>query len=430
MTGEIVFYLYHDKIELLGNTFTAGELTEDFLNCDPESYAPMHEKIVQVSKLERTFEDTKELSVWLELNEELIALSELLCRYKVFDILLKKDSDLFRAVREAGSREHPIRLPEVRLLSELEMQQAIERGRQLLSLNEVDETPEPELPYETKAPSCFEIEYDPEFLFANGFSPFAWRLYQRTIQRYRSYLHDLRAFNGTIRNFIKFALSKLRHNCPENYAGMLYAYYNDSRIAQKLIVNPRHNRGDRYRMHELYQVTYVPRLLPDGSASICQENRTDSLQALLQADYMLCLNSGYNIRRCLVCGRYFLLKSGVHALYCENTCPYDPRFTCRQFGTVEVKRELARDVPKLDIWRKAHGRITKDMQRGNISREAARMAKDYARDLLYDAMRDPDWSLERFEEALTPEKLYTACFITRTTRQRGRPPKEKAGDAP
>ena len=44
----------------------------------------------------------------------------------------------------------------------------------------------------------------------------------------------------------------------------------------------------------------------------------------MKADYMLALNSGHNIRRCIICGRYFLLKSGVHALYCEGACPHAP----------------------------------------------------------------------------------------------------------
>ena len=35
---------------------------------------------------------------------------------------------------------------------------------------------------------------------------------------------------------------------------------------------------------------------------------TDSLQALMKADYMLALNSGHNIRRCIICGKYFMLK--------------------------------------------------------------------------------------------------------------------------
>ena len=44
--------------------------------------------------------------------------------------------------------------------------------------------------------------------------------------------------------------------------------------------------------HDAYELSYVPRPLPDGSVAICQEHVTDSLQALMKADYMLALNSG------------------------------------------------------------------------------------------------------------------------------------------
>lgn len=84
-----------------------------------------------------------------------------------------------------------------------------------------------------------------------------------------------------------------------------------------------------------------------GSMAICQEHVTDSLQALMKADYMLAPNSGHNIRRCIICGKYFMLKSGVHALYCEGACPHAPGYTCRQFGTVEVQKELAKNNPKV-----------------------------------------------------------------------------------
>ena len=84
---------------------------------------------------------------------------------------------------------------------------------------------------------------------------------------------------------------------------------------------------------------------------------TDSVQALLKADYMLVLNSGYNIRRCVICNRYFLLKSGAHALYCDGASPYDPRYSCRQFGTFEIQKELARDNPKIAAKNRAFARI-------------------------------------------------------------------------
>lgn len=177
-------------------------------------------------------------------------------------------------------------------------------------------------------------------------------------------------------------------------------------------------------------LSYVPRELPDGSVAICQEHVTDSLQALMKVDYMLALNSGHNIRRCIICGKYFMLKSGVHALFCEGACPHAPGYTCRQFGTVEVQKELSRDIPKVKAKLTAFSRITKDMQRGAISQEDARRVKDYVRDLLYDALRDPNTAVEDFTEDIVTERVYKYCQIARASKPRGRPPKSKAGDAP
>lgn len=75
-----------------------------------------------------------------------------------------------------------------------------------------------------------------------------------------------------------------------------------------------------------------------------------------------------------------------------------------------------------------HGLLAILMQRGAISQEDARKAKDYVRDLLYDALRDANISVEAFEQRISSERVYQHCGITRTANPRGRPPKEKAGE--
>ncbi len=116
------------------------------------------------------------------------------------------------------------------------------------------------------------------------------------------------------------------------------ASHNDERIAEKLIVNPIRNNGDCYTTHDAYELP-MPRPLPDGNCRHLSEHVTDSLQALMKADYMLALKQGTTSNRCIICGRYFLLKSGVHALYCEGACPHvlpatpagsSARWSCRR----------------------------------------------------------------------------------------------------
>ncbi len=428
MDGNIKFYTFGSSLELNGRMFSAGELSADLLDLSPYKYQPLHKRITRIQQFEDAYDETKDISHWRKLNEELNRLSDDLRRYQVFELLLAEDDHLFSAAREALYK--PVRRQSVSL-SEEELRKATEIGRRFLTLNIADNPSEQAVPIATPVQYPLIEENDEDFyrwLFANGVSDYAWDYYRETLRRYRIYLHDVRAFVWTIRNFIKFSLSKLKNNGPEYYAEALYGYYNDERTTKKLIVNPIYNNGDCYTTHDSYMLSYVPRLLPDGRAAICQKHITDSLQALLKADYMLALCSGYNIRRCIICGRYFLLKSGVHALYCENACPHAPRFSCRQFGTMEVQKELAADNPKIRAKQKVHGRITKDMQRGIISREDSYKAKDYIRDRLYEALRTPDLSVEAFEESIEPARVYKFCGITRKAKPRGRPPKPKDGD--
>lgn len=251
----------------------------------------------------------------------------------------------------------------------------------------------------------------------------SWEKLPHQLDRYERYLHDVRVFNTTIQNFIQHVLSHLVKNDPENYAAALYDFYTEPRFVQKYMATPLTHGTDCYTTHDQYTLSYVPRELPGIGFAICEEHVTDSVQAVLKADYMRALNTGRNILRCKVCGKYFLLKGGAHALYCEGACPYDRRFTCRQFGTIEVQKELARDIPKLRIKLTAFERINQDMRRDAITREEARIAKDYVRDLLYEALRRSDMPLDAFERQLSSEAVYGNCGIMRKAKPRGRPKK-------
>ena len=429
MEGSIVFYTYGSTLELYGQQFTAGMLSADLLNLSPDEYRPMSKRMKQVTSLAEEYEQSGSIELWWKLNEELAALCGVLRRYQVFRLLLDEDEDAFFSVIREVTGQFDL-FPK----KEHEPSEEIQRKRLERVANEISARSETvkDAPLDLFHPSEAALEKGDAFYYemlrAIGPTKDAWRDYKKYIRRYETYLHDIRAFNGTIRNFISFSLSKLKHNSPEDYAAALYGFYNDERIAEKLIVNPIRNNGDCYTTHDAYELSYVPRPLPDGSVAICQEHVTDSLQALMKADYMLALNSGHNVRRCIICGRYFLLKSGVHALYCEGACPHAPGYTCRQFGSVEVQKELAKDIPKVKVKVTAFSRITKDLSRNAISQKDARKAKDYVRDLLYDALRDANISVEAFEQRISSERVYQHCGITRTANPRGRPPKEKAGE--
>ena len=429
MGGSVIFYTYGSTLELNGQQLTAGMLTADLLNLSPDEYMRLKKRMTQITDLAKEYERKWDVALWWKLNEKMDALCQKLRRYQVFRLLLDEDEDaFFSAIREITEQFSVFPTEDRAPTAEAQKRQFERVANEISARSETVK----DVPLDLFHPSEAALEKGDAFYYemlrAIGPTKDAWRDYKKYIRRYETYLHDIRAFNGTIRNFIRFSLSKLKHNSPEDYAAALYGFYNDERIAEKLIVNPIRNNGDCYTTHDAYELSYLPRQLPDGSVAICQEHVTDSLQALMKADYMLALNRGHNVRRCIICGRYFLLKSGVHALYCEGACPHAPGYTCRQFGTVEVQKELAKDIPKVKVKVTAFARITKDMQRGAISQEDARKAKDYVRDLLYDALRDANISVEAFEQSISSERVYQRCGITRTANPRGRPPKEKAGE--
>ena len=444
MEGRITFYTYGSSIELNGKLFTAGELTADLLNLSAERYWPMHQQFEQIKELAVEYKRTRERGLWWELNERLEDLSRSLRDYKLFRLILEEDDVLFSETRSYTERYSL--LPETDPnLDDYDADQLAEISRQYAGDEAAEEfgflhaNTGPDYNYEIDYGRKREQEDGPDdprfrtvpdiFLIWAGNSEQKWRYYENVIDRYGMYLHDIRAFNTTIHHFIHYMLSRLETNSPENYAAVLYEFYNDQRLAEKLIANPFRYGSDVYTVHDSCALSYLPRETPDGRFVISQEHITDSVQGVLKADYMLALNSGHNIRQCAVCKQYFLLRTGAHALYCEGACPAAPQFTCRQFGTMEVQKELARDIPKVRAKLAAFERITKDYRRGAITKEDARRAKDYVRNLLYEALRDKEFSLEEFERRIAPQALYAFCGIVRTAKPRGRPRKQRDGEA-
>jgi len=322
MGGSVIFYTYGSTLELNGQQLTAGMLTADLLNLSPDEYLRLKKRMSQITDLAKEYERKRDIALWWKLNEKMDALCQKLRRYQVFRLLLDESEDaFFSAIREITEQFSVFPTEDRAPTAEAQKRQFERVANQFSERGEY-------APLDLFHPSEADLEKGKTFYYellrAFGPTKDAWRGYQKYLDRYALYLHDIRAFNETIRNFIQFSLSKLDHNSPEEYAKALYGFYNDERIAEKLIVNPIRNNGDCYTTHDAYELSYSPRQLPDGSVAICQEHVTDSLQALMKADYMLALNSGHNVRRCIICGRYFLLKSGVHALYCEGACPHAP----------------------------------------------------------------------------------------------------------
>lgn len=291
MEGSIIFYTYGSTLELNGQQFEAGRLTEDLLNLSPDDYHPLHERMVRIRTLMDIYEYVRKSELWWKLNDEMEQLCQELRRYTVFRLLPDDCYDAFFSVIREITGQFSLFPPEEHSLSEDYQTKLLSASaEEFFQSDDGDSDPEISLGLldlfrrREGSEEKGELFYYEMFRLL-GACEDTWSAYKKYIDRYMMYLHDIRAFVPTIRNFIKFILSTLTTNGPESYAAALYGFYNDDRTAEKLIVNPITYHGDCYRRHDEYMLSYVPRELPDGSMAICQEHVTDSLQALMKADY-------------------------------------------------------------------------------------------------------------------------------------------------
>lgn len=244
MGGSVIFYTYGSTLELNGHQLTAGMLTAGLLNLSPDEYLRLKKRMTQITDLAKEYERKRDIALWWKLNEKMDALCQKLRRYQVFRLLLDEDEDaFFSAIREITEQFSVFPTEDQAPTAEAQKRQ-LERVANQFSQRSED------APLDLFHPSEADLEKGKTFYYellrAFGPTKDAWRGYQKYLDRYALYLHDIRAFNETIRNFIQFSLSKLDHNSPEEYAKALYGFYNDERIAEKLIVNPIRNNGDCY----------------------------------------------------------------------------------------------------------------------------------------------------------------------------------------
>lgn len=175
-------------------------------------------------------------------------------RYTVFRLLLDESDDAFFSVIREVTGQFSLFPTEKHEPPEDEQIERIRTAAEkFFKLSEEDTLPEEDAlwkPLDLFRPSEADAEMGEAFYYEMfrilGETEGTWDTYRKYIDRYEMYLHDIRAFNGTIRNFIKFTISKLKTNGPESYAEALYGFYNDDRIAEKLIINPITSHGDCY----------------------------------------------------------------------------------------------------------------------------------------------------------------------------------------
>ena len=139
-------------------------------------------------------------------------------------------------------------------------------------------------------------------------------------------------------------------------------------------------------------------------------------------DFYKALETGYTIRKCAYCERFFLLKDARHTKYCDLPSPGNPKYTCAQLG-YHFKRvkEMADDNPRSQSLRRCFQRIDRDVSRNVITAEDKVVLYKKAKDLFHVAETEAGTSYEAFEQMLQSENLYLLCGVVRRSKPRGRP---------
>ena len=148
MEGNIIFYTYGSTLELNGQQFDAGRLTEDLLNLSPDDYRPMYERIKHIRTFAETYEHTKDTELWWKLNDEMDALCQELRRYTVFRSLLDESDDaFFSVIREVTGQFSLFPTEKHEPLDDEQIERIRAAAEKFFKLNEADPAPEEDVPW-------------------------------------------------------------------------------------------------------------------------------------------------------------------------------------------------------------------------------------------------------------------------------------------
>ena len=412
---EIIKFFIHGKkiyINDQQNGYDLGELATDFLNLK-EDYMPMFDKIQKVKEKAEVYVESQNLEDWWELNNYLWDIDKVLMRYKLFKAARPDDFKLFEDTMEYTGQQRLFPDDNIFDLKRL-LPEPVEQEDGSYRFKPTDFTEEE---------AINSIMNSHTLMIAPGDRNAKWAYYEAAINKYDEYLHDIRAFNITIQNFIDYGLANLTHLNPSNYAATLGNYLTNDRW-YKWIVNPVQNRGDSFNKKDDVRMWHFPYVIDgdENNVAIFDCYEVDTVQALLKSDFFKALSVGHLIRKCKHCGNYFLQKRAYHTMYCDRPSPEDSNYTCHQVGS-RVKKELAENLPKSRSWKSAGDRISKDAERGIITLEEKLKLLSEVRDMLTAAITKPGIGDDEFEQMLQSDVLYPRFGINRRTKPRGRPKK-------
>lgn len=169
------------------------------------------------------------------------------------------------------------------------------------------------------------------------------------------------------------------------------------------IIGPRQNP---------YSAQYVaaPKTSRSKGVSLSRRLSFDRFAAFILTDFFEGLHYGHYLRRCPICGNYFLMQSARRQLYCS--LGYAPkrfrgkRLTCRKYAAAIRRKELAADDPIIDLYNRRCSAIRAEKSQGTITPAFAETVRLLAQDRKFRALREETYAAGQYVPDLAREKLY------------------------
>ncbi len=255
-------------------------------------------------------------------------------------------------------------------------------------------------------------------------TPETWKGYVETAHILDPIINDIYNLNKTIYYFVTDNIMHLKKCDPENYAAAYYDFITAPN-AHKKIANPMNDPYMSYSFTDNLDMNLIPveTAMGSGEYIIAEYYHAKRLQSLLKVDFFKGLMVGHQIRRCLNCNRFFIVKGGYKTKYCDMPSPENPNRTCNQIAFAKKKpKEKNADNPKYQSYQRCIARLTKSCQRGAVTEDEKRTLSAKAEELYHTAMTSPKFTNEEFEQQLSSASLYKLCGLTPP--KKGRPGKK------
>ncbi len=365
MFFNITFYVKGKTIEVNGQDFLLGELTESCLNIAPDEFHEIrdrHKKLKDKIKPEIINETRNEklLDSWID---ELFEIDSLMRKHMIFQVI--GDS--------------------------------VEELRSLVSRNDLLERITVFLPMVIK----YDIIIQDIYSFNQTIFVFIinWIMNLGKCEpwnyaaAYYDFVYSPSAY--------KYIINPIQHS------GGMYKYH-DALSSFTLVPREKFKGSGEYIIAEYYH--------------------TSSLQSLLKIDYMKGLMIGHCIRRCEHCKRFYLSTNAYRTRFCDKPSIENPKFTCKQIAYRKTHIKDSNDNnPKYQTYKKAINRIMRSCQRGTITEDIRDTLLNKAEAIYHKASTSPKYSDQEFEQQMSSSNLYKLCGIEPPKRGRPKAVKDENG---